>query len=109
MWDETQIEEEINYNGMVLVFATPEVQRNKEIVMKAVKQNGLAIQYAEELQDDNDVVQAAVKQYGFALAYASPRLSNFLPIVTMAVKKMVWHYNMQVNDYKGIVKSSWRQ
>ena len=44
MWDETEVEEEINVNGMVLAFATPEIQRNKEIVIKAVQQNGLAIQ-----------------------------------------------------------------
>jgi len=51
----------------------------KEEVLEAVKQNGLALEYAsKELQNDRDVVLAAVKQCGEALRYASDELKSEL-------------------------------
>ena len=50
---------------------------NKNVVLEAVKQNGLALQFAsEKLQDDKNVVLEAVKQNGWALQFASEELRN---------------------------------
>jgi histidinol phosphatase-like PHP family hydrolase len=52
---------------------------DKEVVLAAVKQNGLALEYAsKELQNDREVVLAAVKQDGRALEYASDELKSEL-------------------------------
>ena len=48
---------------------------DREIVLAAVKQAGLALQHASaELQGDREVVLEAVKQNGWALDYASQEL-----------------------------------
>ena len=45
--------------------------------LAAVKQNGLALEYAsDELKCDREIVLAAVKQTSHALEYASEELKN---------------------------------
>jgi len=46
------------------------LKKDRRIVLEAVKQNGLALQYADEsLKRDKEVVIEAVKQNGSALKY----------------------------------------
>jgi hypothetical protein len=56
----------VRQNGMALQFANTELRDgflDKELVLEAVKQNGMALQYADErLKADKQVVLAAVKQ-----------------------------------------------
>ena len=48
---------------------------DRDVVMAAVQQNGLALGWASErLRDDPAVVRAAVRQNGDAVRYASERL-----------------------------------
>ena len=48
---------------------------DKEVVLAAVRRDGLALKAASEaLRDDRDVVAAAIAQSGWAYAYASERL-----------------------------------
>lgn len=47
---------------------------NREQVMAAVKQDGIALQSVPDLKRDKDVVMAAVKQNGMALQFASDDL-----------------------------------
>ncbi len=62
-------------NGWALEYASPELQADKEVVLAAVKQNGYALEYASpELQDDKEVVLQAVKENKYAFHYASIRL-----------------------------------
>ena len=45
--------------------------------MVAVKENGRALQFADEsLKKDKEVVKTAVKKYGRALQYADPSLQE---------------------------------
>ena len=49
------------------------LQDDREIVLEAVKQYGVALEFASAaLKDDREIVEA-VKQNGFALEYASLR------------------------------------
>ena len=58
----------------------------KEIVLDAVGQNGLALEFADpELKNDIDVVKTAVSENGLALEFASPRLKKARCIVFEAV------------------------
>ena len=50
---------------------------NKEVVLKAVNEDGSALQFASEhLKNDKEVVLTAVKDYGLALKYASPGIQK---------------------------------
>lgn len=60
---------------------------DREIVLAAVKNKGLALKYASaELRADREIVLAAVKNYGLALKYASAELLADREIVLVAVK-----------------------
>ena len=60
----------------------------KEEVLEAVKQKGSALLYASyELQGDRDVVLEAVQRYGLALMYASEELRADPEIVLAAVRE----------------------
>lgn len=70
--------------------------QKKEIVLAAVKQNGMALQFASgELRNNYEIVLAAVKQNGMALKFTpgnladefEPNVRNNFNIVLVAVKK----------------------
>jgi len=55
----------------------PQYQGDKELVLAAVKDYGLALKQASSaLQADRQVVMAAVKNNGMAIDYASPALQK---------------------------------
>ena len=59
----------VNQNGLALRFVKPE-WKTLELVLAAVKKNGLALQYApDHMKNDMDVVLAAVNQTDHALKY----------------------------------------
>lgn len=60
----------VQQDGLKLRDVDPKYKQDKDIVMAAVKQNGLALQYAKKFNDDADVVRAAVDQNDKALEYA---------------------------------------
>ncbi len=83
--------EAVKKTGAVLQYASPELKNDKDIVLAAVKQNGWALQYASDaLKADRDVVLEAVKQDGRALEFASDVLKNDREIVLEAVKQNGW-------------------
>ena len=68
----------------MLEYASEELRGNKEVVLAAVRSNGLALQYANKFQTDREVVLAAVQQNGYALEYAQ-RFQRDREIVLAAV------------------------
>ena len=61
---------------------------NKKFILTAVKQNGDALQYAEDnLKADKEIVFIAVKQYGRALQFANDKLKVDKEVVLTAVKQ----------------------
>lgn len=62
--------------------------QNHDVVVAAVRQNGLALQYASEtLRSSPAVVSVAVKENGLALQYATEALRNFRNLVMIAVRQ----------------------
>jgi len=60
----------------------------REAVFLAVRQNGMALEYASRRwQDQEDIVEVALRQNGLALAYASQRLRHQESVVAIAVKQ----------------------
>jgi hypothetical protein len=64
----------------------PEAQDDNELVLIAVKKNGLALEFASErLRNDYDIVLCAVKKNGLALEFASDELKHNEQIVHEAI------------------------
>jgi hypothetical protein len=87
-----EVLEDVKQNGDALEFASKELQNDKEVVLKAVKQNGDAFRPAlefasEELKNNKEVVLEAVKRNGLALEFASKELQNDKEIRFEAAKK----------------------
>ena len=75
-------------NGRLWISASTELRGDKEAVLAAVKQCGLALHLAlEELRADKEVVLAAVKQCGYALTFASKQLRADPATVLAAVRQ----------------------
>ena len=50
---------------------------DKEVILEAVKQEGMALKYAsEELKNDKEFISEVIKQNGSALNYISKELRN---------------------------------
>ena len=60
---------------LFMKYVSVELRADRELVMAAVAQDGLALEYAsEKLRADREVVWAAVMRDGHALEYASEKL-----------------------------------
>ena len=67
----TFVKKSVAAGGDALKFVTPELKKDKEVVMEAVKQYGWALEYADpELKKDPEVVNAARKQNKNAIKFA---------------------------------------
>jgi hypothetical protein len=76
-------------------------KNDKEVVLAAVQDDGMSLQYASpNLKNDYDVVMAAVKNNGMSLQHASPNLKDNYGIVLAAVEN-----NWDVYKYIG---EKWR-
>ena len=63
----------VEKNGLLLRFAAPSLQDDKELVCSAVKENGLAIQYVSDLLQNDEKVQALAQQQNpYALLALEP-------------------------------------
>jgi hypothetical protein len=61
------------------------IKTDKNIMLAAVKQNGLALKFAsDELKNDKELVIAAVKQNALTLKFASDTLRNDKEILIIA-------------------------
>merc|ERR1712139_334522 len=70
-----------------LKYMSEEVRNEKQIVMQACHQDGLALQYASEiLRNDEKVVMAAIRQNGRALQFASDSLKRSRELAQAAVQ-----------------------
>ena len=76
-------------------FATEEMKGDRQIVIKAVSQNGFALKHAtEEMKGDREVVMTAVSKNGYALAHATEEMKGDREIVMPAVSEFghaLWH------------------
>ena len=86
--DRDEVLAAVKQNGWALEDADESLQKDREIVMAAVKQDGSALEYADEsLQKDKEIVLAAVKNDGGALSYADESFRKDKEIVMAAVNQ----------------------
>jgi hypothetical protein len=77
----------VKQNGLALQFAAHGAASDQEVVMEAVRQNGRALFWADpERQADKTIVLEAVRQHGLALADASEDLRSDPDVVLEAVR-----------------------
>ena len=73
-------------DGMALEYAAEELRADREVVLAAVSENGVVVKFAaKELRADRDVVLAAVSENGIALAFAAEELRADREVVLAAV------------------------
>lgn len=73
-------------NECALAYASDQLKDNKEVVLYAVKNNGLQLGYASErLKNDAEVVFEAVSQDGQALEYATNFRKNYKIILAAMI------------------------
>ena len=77
----------VKQNGLALRYADASLKSDKEVVIEAVKQNGVALRFAHaSLKSDKEVVVEAVKQHGYALYYADDSLKSDFEVQLAAVR-----------------------
>eukprot|EP01124_Arcella_intermedia_P013071 TRINITY_DN19473_c0_g1_i2.p1 TRINITY_DN19473_c0_g1~~TRINITY_DN19473_c0_g1_i2.p1 ORF type:complete len:906 (+),score=233.45 TRINITY_DN19473_c0_g1_i2:164-2719(+) len=78
------------HQGEWACFTFDKMRNDKEVVWKAVSQNGNNLQFASEsLKNDKEIVSKAVSQHGCAIQFASEFLKNDKGIVLKAVSQTV--------------------
>ena len=86
--DRNEVLAAVKENGYALDDADESLQKDKEIVLAAIKENGRALMYADEsFRKDKEIVLEAVKQTGAALMYADESFQKDREIVLSAVKE----------------------
>jgi hypothetical protein len=99
--DEEIVLAAVQQNGLALQFASPEIQAESAIVLKAMQQNVLAFRHAsEELKDDYDFVLKAVQQNGLALRYAPVQFQANREIVLAAVQQNILAFMVVPSVFK---------
>ncbi len=85
-WNNKQmVLEAVKQEGLALLNASNELQNNKEVVLEAVKQEGMALEYAsDELQNNKEIVIEAVKKDSLVLFFASERLQDDKDVLNTA-------------------------
>lgn len=80
----------VGLSEMALYKTTHRVRSNRELLLRAVKCFGGALEYAtEDLRDNFDVVLAAVRQNGMAIVYASATMQSN-PTIALEALKNTW-------------------
>lgn len=81
----------VKQNGLSLEHASKELRADKEVILAAAKEDGRALEYAsEEPRADKEIILVAVMQNGRALEYASEELRADKEIVLAACKQDNW-------------------
>jgi len=82
------VSDAVRQNGLALEYASTRLKDERGIALEAIKQNGLALEYASDnLRNSGTFVFQAVKQNGLALKYANTRLKDEREIVLKAIKQ----------------------
>jgi hypothetical protein len=86
-FDERVVLTAVAQNGIALQYADATYRDDKKIVLAAVHQNSCALQFASQrLKEDKEIVTAAVQKKGQTLLYASNNLAADRHVVLSAVK-----------------------
>lgn len=78
----------VNNDGMAIQYACESFCDDRDVVMTAVRSNGMSLMYASaSLREDNMVVLAAILENGLALKFASKTLQSVRTVVRTAMSQ----------------------
>lgn len=110
---EKPIESPVSRKTFFLERISNEARGHFQIVLRAVKCNGLELQFAsKEMRDDRMIVTAAITQNGLALQYASERWLNSERLGLLAVRQnglALQYLPFKLRDRFDIVAAAVRQ
>jgi hypothetical protein len=69
---------------------------DREVVMKAVKNNGHSLKYAPLFENDREIVMEAVKSNGFTVCYYTPFKTEYI-------------FYGRILDFKELKKEMWKE
>ena len=72
-----------------LLWASPELRDDRDVLLTAVKRFGCALRYADSMREDREIVLIAVAQDGDALQFVG-RLTADKQVVLTAVRQYPW-------------------
>jgi hypothetical protein len=85
----------------ILDYVSDELKADKDVVLAAVKKDGISLKYASaNLKADKEVVLAAVEKSEYALNYASDELKADKEVILAAVKHHPTAFQFVPNDFK---------
>lgn len=88
----------VSENGLALRYSPEPLKRDRDIVSAALQENGLALRDVPELlRDDEYVVLEAVQKNGLALRYASARLKSYHGVVFPALQQNLDAFDLVSN------------
>ena len=103
----------VNQDGMALEYAHDDLKDNREVVEAALESEGVALRYASQaLKSDKDVILAAVRKNGSALQYVNDEFKQDREVVLAAVKKNGYAFRFASDALKGngdVVKAAVQQ
>jgi len=88
----------VKKNGLAL--QTVEHKEDRDVVLTAVKQNGMALDFAGPWKDDEEIVSSAVEKNGMALQFASKRLKNTKKVTSLAVNSNPYAFQFASDELK---------
>ena len=76
----------VSQNGMNMQFAHETMKRDREVILAAVTQNGMAVYFAHKtMKSDREVILAAVTQNGMAVQFAHETMKSDREVILAAV------------------------
>jgi hypothetical protein len=84
--DKELMMEAVKVNGLNIQNVSESLVLDKDIVLESVKENGTAIKFVPEFKDDIEIATEAVKSNGWSLEFLSNRLKNDETIVQYAIE-----------------------
>ena len=80
----------------MIVYASPELQTDKDIIATAIIQNNKLLDY---YKNDRDIMLEVIKQDGYLFEYISEELRNDKEILIEALKQDIYNINYASSDY----------
>lgn len=93
--------EAVEQNGLALEFASSAMKKNREVVIKAVEENAFALEFADEIRrNDKTIAIKAVRQNGLAFEFVSDRLKKDRDVISAAIKQNYRAFELLPTDMK---------
>ena len=101
----------VSQSGLILQYTNDIMKNDKDVVLAAIKSSPVSLIYASlNIKNDKDIILIAVSQFGYLLKYASTNLQNDKDVVLAAVEEhgnsLLYASNILKTDIDVILKAA---